>query len=409
MSLLHRDGLLYGGVILKKMMYIGGFAVVAILLISLLFYRLNTKEDLLLLTADSINQDVIDNTKAIIYFSTTADQDFDNRGVSYAVFVQKDHTIKAFPMNGLELGSIALGDAQILLEDKNSIHIVDDEMKQFQMDAAQYTGERTGYLPKQDVFFSIYNTGFNADGYQSDIRYGNFDKIEIGSIPHYIVASGVYDSSISILTQDFEKNLFTLQEVVIGEDVEIKEITSLQNTSPENMQALAPILADEAYYYFILSTIENDTSETVGIYRIEKATLKQDYFEFIQYENTDLTATIPYNYKNSATIHEGKLYFINGLGQVYSFDLQTNEVIEQFEINNASKSKVRNNEETYFFEDHLYVLRYQQGTRSDYSLETYSLQQGKRIEVFDVLGLDKVLNYNDNKRVYSYDLKVLLK
>lgn len=389
------------------MIYIGSIVLIAILVFSLLLFRFSVKEEFSIITAESINKDVLNNTKAIIYFSTTADQDYDNKGVSYAVFVQKNHTLKVFPMNGLELGSIAIGNDQLLLEDKNSFHLVDDEMKQFHLEEAQYTGERTGYLPKQDIFFSIYNTGFNSGGYQSDVRYGTSDGIKTGSIPHYIVASGVNADHVNILTQDFEKNIYTLQEVFIEEDIEVKEISVLQNASPENMQALAPILADKNYYYLILSTIESETNESVGIYRINKITRKQDYFEFIKYENTDLTATIPYNYKNSATIYEEKLYYINGLGEVYSFDLQTNDIIREFEIDHASKSKVRNNEETYFYENQLYVLRYQQNTRSDYSLETYSLQQGKRTDVFDILALDKVLQFKNNKRVYSYDLKVL--
>lgn len=297
------------------MIYIGSIVLIAILVFSLLLFRFSVKEEFSIITAESINKDVLNNTKAIIYFSTTADQDYDNKGVSYAVFVQKNHMLKVFPMNGLELGSIAIGNDQLLLEDKNSFHLVDDEMKQFHLEEAQYTGERTGYLPKQDIFFSIYNTGFNSGGYQSDVRYGTSDGIKTGSIPHYIVASGVNADRVNILTQDFEKNIYTLQEVFIEEDIEVKEISVLQNASPENMQALAPILADKNFYYLILSTIESETNESVGIYRINKITRKQDYFEFIKYENTDLTATIPYNYKNSATIYEEKLYYINGLGK----------------------------------------------------------------------------------------------
>ncbi|WP_040285218.1 hypothetical protein [Sporosarcina koreensis] len=249
------------------------------------------------------DSELLDKTKAVLYVSTTADQDIDNKGVSYAVFIQEDHSVQALSMNGLELGGVAVGGRDVLLEDKDTIHIVSDHTKSFKMDASQYTGERTGYLPGKELFFSIYNSGFVEDGYRSDVRFGDSQGFRTDSIPYYIAASGTTDETVTILTQDLEENKFYLKEVVFDKELKVNDLTTIQSGTTENMQVLAPVLADDTYYYLTLSTIHDDTNETVSIHRVNKKTLQQDSFELVDYKNEDLTATIPYNYKNSAALH----------------------------------------------------------------------------------------------------------
>lgn len=384
---------------------------VASLLLVLILTLTLTKEKSIpassLLSLNEVSEKkLLENTKAIIYLSTTADQDIDGKGVSYGVFVQEDQSVQALPMKGLELGSVAVGKDQLLLEDKNNVTLISDKTKNFKMDAPQYTGERTGYLPDHDLFFSIYNSGFVEDGYSSDVRYGNSNGFQVESIPYYIAASGTNKSTVDILTQDLEKNEFHLKEVTFDNGLNVKDVAAIQSESTENMQVLAPVLSDEHHYYLIISEIINDTSEAVSIYRVNKNTSKQDTFEFINYKDTDLTATIPYNYKNSAAIHNGKLYYANGLGDIYSFHLETTAVEKAFSLEKASNSSVRHNEETYFKDGNLYVLRHSPDKKEHYYLETYSLEKGMLTESMDISGLDAILEQSKNKNVYSYDLKV---
>lgn len=391
---------------MKKVIFIG-ISLIIIFIGIILFKQQNTKDSSQFLVAENVDKELLKNSKAVIYFSTTADQDFDNKGLSYSVFVKKDHSTQALTMNGLELGGIAVGKNRLLLEDKNTIRIVDGDIKQFNMDTPQYTGERTGYLPSQDLFFSIYNSGFKESGYNSDVRYGNAEKINVDSIPYYILISGVTEKGINILTQDFETKTFNLREVTFDKELKINDITTLQELTIDSTQALAPILTDEHYYYLILSTIISESKESVSIYRINKKTLEQEKFKLIEYNDVDLTATIPYNYKNSATISQNKLFYANGLGEIYSFDLKTHAVSKAFKLKKANQSKIRHNEETYFKDGNLYVLRYSEDKNGYYYLETYSLDKGKLIDSFDINGLDEIINHSSSKKVYSYDLKVL--
>lgn len=392
---------------MKKKIVIGAILLFTIILVIYLTKDKNTLDSSLLLSDEISEENLLKNTKAIIYLSTTADQDIDNKGLSYGVFVQDDNSIQALAMKGLELGSIAVGKDEILLEDKNSINIISDQIKKFKMDTPQYTGERTGYLPEKELFFSIYNSGFTENGYSSDVRYGDSKGFNVDSIPYYIVASGTTENSVHILTQDSETNRFNLKEITFDEELKINDLTTIQTLSTENMQVLAPILSDESYYYLILSTISSDTNESISIYRINKETFEQHTFEFINYNNVDLTATIPYNYKNSATIHQNKLYYANGLGEIYAFNLNTTAVTKEFDLNKVSHSKVRHNEETYFKAGNLYVLRYSPDKKEQYYLESYSLEKGILTDSIDIHGLDKIIKQSRNKKVYSYDLKIL--
>lgn len=392
---------------LKKTLIVVAALVIGLLVVLTLAKEKNIPDSSLLSLKEISGKDILENTKAIIYLSTTADQDIDNKGLSYGVFVQEDHSVQAFPMNGLELGSIAVGNDQILLEDKNNISILGDQPKNFEMEKPQYTGERTGYLSNPDLFFSIYNSGFVENGYSSEVRYGDSKGFQVDTIPYYIAASGTTDNSVEILTQDLEENQLHLKEVKFDNELNVKDITAVQTESKENMQVLAPILSDESYYYMVLSTITSDTSETVSLHRIHKESLKQDTFEFINYKDTDLTATIPYNYKNSAAIHNDKLFYINGLGDVYSFHLPSTTVKKEFSLENAEHSAERHNEETYFKSGELYVLRYSTNKKDPYYLETYSLEKGKLTDSMTIEGLDTIVTSSKNKKVYSYDLKVL--
>ena len=52
---------------------------------------------------DLSNPDLLTDTTAILYFSTTADQDMNRDGLSFAVFVDDEGKTKLWEMDGLDL------------------------------------------------------------------------------------------------------------------------------------------------------------------------------------------------------------------------------------------------------------------------------------------------------------------
>ena len=182
----------------------------------------------------------------------------------------------------------------------------------------------------------------------------------------------------------------------------------LDTPKNEFFNSLAPLLSDKKNYYLILSSVIDDFNEKTSLYRIAKDTYEQEVYDFIEYKDMkDLVSTIPYNFKNSAHIHQDVLYFINGLGDVYTFDTKNEEIQKKFSIENASKSKIRHNEETYFKDNSLYVLRYSDEKKEKYYLEVYNLDNGSRVNTLDITGFHDLLSSVQKKSIYSYDLKVL--
>ncbi|WP_040285219.1 hypothetical protein [Sporosarcina koreensis] len=92
---------------------------------------------------------------------------------------------------------------------------------------------------------------------------------------------------------------------------------------------------------------------------------------------------------------------------MYSFSTESTAVSQEFTLKNVDASKIRHNEETYFKEGDLYVLRYSPDKQEHYYLETYALDSGDLTDSFDIEGLDAIIQSNKSKNVYSYDLKVL--
>ena len=84
---------------------------------------------------------------------------------------------------------------------------------------------------------------------------------------------------------------------------------------------------------------------------------------------------------NSAYLHNNELFFINGLGDVITFNTETNAVNLKFKIDYHVTDGVRYNEQTYFEDDQLYVLRYNEKQEHKYSIETYSLTTGKKLKL----------------------------
>jgi hypothetical protein len=354
------------------------------------------------------NKNFLKNKQAVLFYSSTADQDFDNKGISYAVFIDDAGEAAAYQMKGLELGSIAKGENNVLLADKNNIRLIGDNYKEFTQEKPQYTGERTGILKQGQVYFSIYNTGVNSENgtYDSNVLFGDEAGINEGNIPYYILTSGVTDATVPILTYDIEKNIYDLREVSFkGDELEIRDIVRLQNKENREYANLSPIVSDDEFYYFVLSEFVGENSGNVVVYKINKETNAEEKLLLAEYRNSEETFTsIPFNVKNSSHIHNNIFYYIDGLGNVYGLNKGSNKIELIFTIEDPPKDGVRHGEGTYFQDDKLYVLR---NKAKEYYIETYSLSSGKKETDIPIKNLKEILALVKGKSVHSYDFKML--
>ncbi|MEH7400704.1 hypothetical protein V7148_06945 [Gottfriedia acidiceleris] len=245
-------------------------------------------------------------------------------------------------MKGLELGSVALGETGLLLEDKETLRIIGDKFKEVKM-KYQHTAETTGHLKSSNLYFTIFNSG-----HTSNVLYGNDKGFKKGNIPHYIYTSGVDKNEILILTKDNEKNTCHLRKVDFDhKKLKIKDLTQLNYRSGYNSYGpSSQIISDENYYYMVLEESKEGNLKDANevLVRINKKTLKQEMITLVSYQNktiNQLTATIPYSLDHSIYLYGNELFFANGLGDVYTVDLTNNIVKKKFTIENPRKGPYR--------------------------------------------------------------------
>ncbi|MES5896389.1 hypothetical protein [Bacillus cereus group sp. RP43] len=350
---------------------------------------------------------------SVVYFSTTADQDTGKgEGTSYAVFIDKDGKAKSMKMKGLELGKVAKSKGRVFLEEKDKIHIVGERHKEFKLEKEQHTGEYSGYLESEGVFFSIFNSGFTKNGkYSSDVYWGNEKGFKNDSIPYYIDSSNLVNDRIIMVTRNLENTKtdeYQLMEGKLSDNtLKISQLTEWKQ--PENIiMTTSSIEADENYYYLIISDMKDEKNMDVSLMRIDKNTLKREVFPFIQYTNVEeLGPERPFS-KKPMNIFEGSLYYIDGLGDVYTFDTRTTKVEKAFSFIDTDKSTKYFDEQIYFKDDKVYFFRYNH-LKNKYMIQSYHLGTGRQEKNLEIKGLEKIKQDIKTKGKYapSYDFIIV--
>ncbi|MEI4800911.1 hypothetical protein ACIGHG_16750 [Bacillus sp. NPDC077411] len=393
---------------MKKLLFVI-LGVIVITVLVYFFFFSNSNVDWIS-EEDVQKKDFLKDKHAVIYLSSTADQDMDGKGISYAVFINKNGEASGYKMNGLELGGIGVSEnkKELLLESKDKLKFVGENFKEFKM-KYQHTGDYRAYLKNSDLFVNIYNSGSNPDtgGYDSNVVYGNKKGIHKGNIPHYLMSSGVDEETILVITQDIDKKEYSLKKLVFNDlKMKLEDVTEISLDKIMSYSSYSSILSDSNYYYTVLVENDNTIKGKVYLLRIDKTTLKQELILLSSEENT--TASIPFTKYNSAYFYNNELYFINGLGNVITFNTQTNTVNTKFKIDYHVTDGVRYNEQTFFKGDQLHVLRYDENRKDKYYIEIYSLKNGKKIKESEVIGMEEIINsVQGGKSIHAYDFKVL--
>ncbi len=394
---------------MKKKWLIGVISFVLFLIICTLIYFFYFKVDAryFITKKDFTDSSLVQSTKAIVYFSTTADQDLGNTGLSYAVLIDSKGNAKSLKMNGLELGTVFKGQDTIFLEEKNKVHLIDKKgIHTVTMPTSEHTGEVTTFNKTDGRFYSVYNSGFTKDGsrYQSNIRIGNNKGFETIQVPYYLHSSGITDSELLMLTVDEETFEATLRKMPLQNEVDIKDVASLG--SLETNSVLSSILYADGYYYIVMFNSEKMKSE---IHRVNEKTKELDIFPLFSYNNAEaFRVRIPYNLRNAAAIVDDKLLFVDGIGEVLSFNIKTEETSVLMELEGASKGQGKMYEQMYIQNDNLYFFRYDEKEDS-YTIDTYNLRTGKLETKLPILGLNEIFKRAQvkSKRLASYDLIVV--
>lgn len=360
--------------------------------------------------------DFLKKQKAAVYFSTTSDQDVGGDGLGLTVFIDRKNQAKSFSSKGLELNNLAISPQNdLLLVDSEKMRLLGSSYKEFNLKKPQYMGEQTGYIPKKQLFFSLFNTGFDKQNqYTYTLSYGNESGFKEATIPFYINATGIGQDRILLLTTQNvqeENSPMRIQDVTFSSGkMKLAAQAELKIEGKNEIEAFSSILSDADYYYVVLKVSESDHEENskLVMQRIDKNSDEQKTFLMDSYKKEeDSTASIPYNIKNSSHLYKGIIYYIDGNGTIMTFDTKTTKINKKFKLEQIDQEEKKHHEESFFNGNSLFMLRYDPKSAEKYLIETYSLSSGKKVTESKIKGLNEILDSTQTHDVFSYDFRML--
>lgn len=348
--------------------------------------------------SDLDQEEFLENKKAVLYFSTTADQDMDGKGKSFAVFLDREGKSGIFEMGGLELGGIGIGDDAILMEDKENFYKIADGFEKIPRDKYQHTGDRIGYLKGEKGFYSLYNSGFDRQTgvYQSDLYWEEVGKFQKAVIPFFIEASVVDNDTLYTLSTSKDEQSYVISKAGIGPDPSPETVTEIEKK--ENSTTFGQLQADEKYLYFIRQT--RNLTEMV---KVDKRSGKHTISKVIEYEDNEeiMYQQTPFSFKRSVFLQGQNLYFSDGFGDVYRIPTSGEGSEKAFSL---QEEDMQGSIEVFHKNDHLYVFTLDQ-SKSSAKILKYNLSKNEKPGEWIIKDFPELNTFN--KKVYLYDFVML--
>lgn len=358
---------------------------------------------------DSIREKEMDETDflkdkvAVVYYSTTIDT---RPGKGFAVFIDQKGEAYPFETKGLELGSSAFNGKTVFFQDETNDYTLSTELKKEKRDKPQFTGDYIGENPKDNSFFSIFNTGFaeTGEGYESDIYWKHNQQHKKDTLPFFIETRGHHKNNIYTISGDVtmdekddnESYTFALHKTTLSAEAKTVEIMSWNDSDEPLPLSHMHYFNKHLYYLDTVSRKEKSEFRMVDLDLKNKQVDYQIIFETALKETDDF---LPHSVHKNAHIDKDKFYMIDGKGNVYSTDLRTGSSKKEFHI--KTEFQPHDFVEVDWRDHYLYLYF---NTTDKSALETYDLTSGERIDRLEIKGVEAILKKN---KVYSYDLLIL--
>ncbi|MRX71885.1 hypothetical protein GJU40_06820 [Bacillus lacus] len=336
--------------------------------------------------------------KAILFFSTTIDI---NPGKSIAFFVDQKGEISYRSMKPLELGSVAVHDDQVLIEDKENIFILGNKAGKYKRNS-QHTGDQNGYINKTGSFYTIYNSGYADDGksYKSEVYWNIGRQMKSDVIPYYIREKGFYDDTIfTAQTHDADKSRqFKFKKIHLGNKMKIEEVAEV--SLGKNASPLSQLMVDDEFIYFLFNGAKGE-----AVYQLAKINQKNkvvETFDIKTYRKYKEQAhqAVPFD-RIPAYLKNDFIYFADGFGEVVKINKKNGKIEGSYNLNSKSVNSGLKN--LQFEGDSIFLFSMNRG--QDGMIEKYRLQDGKLTEVTPVKDIGKIVN--QNSRVHLYDFEII--
>ncbi|MFB1100414.1 hypothetical protein [Terribacillus sp. JSM ZJ617] len=375
--------------------------ILAVLFVSIAFYQYfvgPVNQSNKAVESDLDNEGFLEDKKAVLYFSTTADQDMDGKGKSFTVFLNQEGQANFFEMGGLELGGIGVNEDEVLMEDKENFYKVADGFEKIPRGKYQHTGDHIGYLKAKKGFYSLYNSGFDRQTgvYQSDLYWEEEGKFKKTVIPFFIEASVVDNDKLFTLSTSEDGQSYVISMAGIGSESSLETVTEIEKS--ENSTTFGQLQADEKYLYFI-----RQTGNLTEMVKVDKRSGENVISKAIEYQDNEETMyqQTPFSFKRSVFLQGKNLYFIDGFGDVYRIPTSGGESEKAFSF---QKEDMQGSIEIFHKNNHLYLFTLNQN-KSSAKILKYSLLKDEETGEWIIKNFPELNTFN--KKVYLYDFIML--
>lgn len=336
------------------------------------------------------------NKQAIIYISKDAEKLEKGSTKGQLVFVNKDYKTKAYTISPVEYGGTVIQNDELLIEQANKMILAKEQVSTSEFEKPEYRSLRAGYLPQTRQYYAIYNSGLSeiAD-YKMTLRYSNIENtFEEMFIPHFVSAAGELDDQVVLLTQDLISYEFQLRAVSLEKNGKVKLISKLSIKNPNDLDAISQILVDEENYYFVASNYQAEDQEDILLYTINRKTNQLTEKLMTSYKTIEETeSSLPLTYNNSLHKVGNNLYYTNGAGKIYRYNVMKHTVTQPFKLK-SFPTQDNSKAQVQYKDEKLYAV-YQAKDEKVY-LDAYDLATGKREKNQQIKGIEKYLKADNS-------------
>lgn len=344
---------------------------------------------------------------ASILYSTDVAGEGLGSGISYLFLVKDDGSISVVKDRGLELNSLIPYQDKLLFHQKSGLVEIqaNNEINKIEFqdcNAPSGYNQSSGVLEGAGYHYSLFNVGFTEDmsGYISKIRWGDGKSNYCGEIGSFVETFGNDDESIYLFSGDSVKPEKLNYRRVILSDGKIMESESVEIS---NMESDARIMFTRFIPYedrMVGIFSESSSLKLLEINPEEPSAAKIHELNSYPGYSSDYFL---YN-KDSIHVHDGLIYYADGYGDVYAYDLEEESLNRKFRFENYTRTSMLQDEKVMFTNNFVYFFRENQES-GDHLIETYTLD-GERKSSLPVKGIKKQIG-RDN--VHIYDFKMLVK
>lgn len=334
-------------------------------------------------------QQFLKEQKLGFYISNEAKSLEEDKTKGYVLFLDKNNNITEREIQPVEYGGITFANNRMMVEESNQMTLTEYITKKTTFEKPDYRGMHNGYLPKTEQYYSLYNSGLSEKhDYKMTVRYagedGQFKKF---IIPKFVSAAGEEGAQVIVLTQDLISGAFQLQQTPLEEKAKLQKITDLNLKSPMDLDAIAPILVTKKAYYLVMSRYVSESYEDIMVYEVNRKTKDVKATVLAKYRSEkETTSSLPLSFNDSATTYKGGLYYLNGMGQVYRYDLKTKQIEKILKLKDQAKDK--NHMQAVFYEGKLHIVYVKNGNTY---YDQYHLKKKKRVQHQEIKNIERYL------------------